>query len=56
MTQLEIEDRLEDIASKVRSMRPPLNQRPEAWHEDKSELLSEITKLRESVRVGVRIA
>jgi len=55
MNPIEIEDRLEEIASKMRAMRPPLNHKPDAFHEDKSELLHEIAKLREDVRTGVRI-
>lgn len=56
ITPLEIEDALESIASLARNLRPPLNNKPDAFHEDKSELVNEIAKLRESVRTGIRPA
>jgi hypothetical protein len=55
ITPLELEDALENIASLARNLRPPLNNKPDAFHEDKSELVGEIARLRDSVRAGVRV-
>jgi hypothetical protein len=55
ITSLELDDALEAIATDARRLRPPLNEKPEAFHEDKSELVDKIAKLRDQVRSGVRV-
>jgi hypothetical protein len=53
MTQIEISDRLSSIAVRLGYLRPE-SRNPERYHEEKSELLRDIGKLREAVRLGTR--
>lgn len=52
LTTTEIYDRLGDIAVRLGWLKPSSN-RPEEYHELKSDLLRDIGKLREGVRLGV---
>jgi hypothetical protein len=40
------------IKERARRLRPPLNDRPHQWHEDKSELVRDIEVLEDAVRKG----
>jgi hypothetical protein len=53
MTSIEIDDKLSDIAQRLGWLRPE-GRDPHKYHEDKSELLRDIGRLRESVRLGWR--
>lgn len=46
----EIAERLAAIRDQARSLRPPQNRNPEAWHEDKSELVRAIERLEDDLR------
>lgn len=50
MTPNEIASALTRIAERARSLRPPLNDKPHQWHEDKSELIRDIDVLQDAVR------
>lgn len=52
LTSIEIYDRLASIAVRLGHLKPS-SSRPEQYHEDKSELLRDIGRLREGVRLGV---
>ncbi len=53
LNQVEIRDRLEEIAEKLRVLRPE-GRDPERYHVDKDQILRDIGKLKEAVRLGVR--
>jgi hypothetical protein len=53
MTTIEIYDTLGDIAQRLGWLKPE-SRNPEKYHEDKSELLRDIGRLRENVRLGTR--
>jgi len=50
MTRAQIAAAVSDIKEFARRLRPPLNQRPEAWHEDKSALVKMAERLEDAVR------
>lgn len=52
ITAMEIYDRLGDIAIRLGWLKPS-SSRPEQYHEEKSELLRDLGRLREHVRVGM---
>jgi hypothetical protein len=54
MTPAEIDNDLSDIALRLGYLRPS-SHRPEQFHEEKSELLRDLGKLRENIRLGVRV-
>lgn len=41
---------LGSISDRARSLRPPLNDNPHQWHDDKSELIRDIEVLQDAVR------
>lgn len=43
---------LNDLADRAGRLRPPMNNKPEAFHEDRSELRRDLLKLAEAVRSG----
>lgn len=43
---------LHDLGSRARRLRPPMNSKPEAFHEDRSELARDLDLLAECVRGG----
>jgi hypothetical protein len=53
MTPAEIDSDLADIAQRLGWLKPSSHD-PEKYHVDKSELLRDLGKLRERVRMGVR--
>ena len=53
LTQMEIYDSLGAIAERLGWLKPS-SHRPEKYHEDKSELLRDIGRLKEAVRLGTR--
>jgi hypothetical protein len=55
MKQAEIIAAVADIKDRVRRMSPPLNGRPEAFHEDKSEIVRLCIDLEQDVYQGKAI-
>lgn len=54
MTTSAIYDALGEIVLLASKLRGPQSHNPNAFHEDKSDLINAIGKLREGVRLGVR--
>lgn len=52
MTPMEIYDKLVDIGERLAKLKP-MSSDPERYHVDKSELLRDLSKLRQDVRLGV---
>lgn len=50
MSRSEIAAAISDIKEGIRRMRPPMNHNPEAWHEDKDELVRKTCLLEDAVR------
>lgn len=50
MSRIEIAQAVCSIKEQARHLRPPLNMRPEQFHEDKSELVRAIELLEDAVR------
>lgn len=50
MSRREIAEAVADIKRMARRLRPPLNTRPDAFHEDKSELVRAAERLEDAVR------
>lgn len=50
MSRGEIADIIAAIKEEARRLRPPLNMRPDAFHEDKSDLVRHIERLEDAVR------
>jgi hypothetical protein len=52
MTNAEIVSAIGTIKERARRLRPPLNDKPHQWHEDKSELVRDVEVLEDAVRKG----
>lgn len=52
MTMGEIVTAIGTVKERARKLRPPLNDKPHQWHEDKSELVRDIEVLEDAVRKG----
>lgn len=52
MSRPEIAAELASVKEQARRLRPPLNMRPDAFHEDKSELVRAIERLEDAVRLN----
>jgi hypothetical protein len=50
MSRLEIADALAAIKDRARRLCPPLNDRPNQWHEDKSDLVQALCEIEDAVR------
>jgi hypothetical protein len=50
MSRDEIAQAVSDIKEGIRRMRPPMNHQPEAWHEDKDELVRKACLLEDAIR------
>lgn len=55
MSRVEIAGSIAEIKEQARRLRPPLNQKPDAFHEDKSELVRAIERLEDAVRQNRQI-
>jgi hypothetical protein len=50
MSRAEIAAAFADLKEKMRRMRPPMNNNPEAWHEDKDEIVQAAIRYEDAVR------
>lgn len=50
MDRREIAAAIASLKENIRRMRPPMNARPDAFHEDKSELVQQAIRLEDAVR------
>lgn len=48
----EIASAIATLKERASRLRPPLNDKPHQWHEDKSELVRDISELEDAVRKG----
>lgn len=52
MTMVEIVTAIGTIRERACRLRPPLNDKPHQWHEDKSDLIRDLEVLQDAVRTG----
>jgi hypothetical protein len=50
MDRREIADAIASLKDNIRRMRPPMNSKPDAFHEDKSDLVQQAIALEEAIR------
>lgn len=55
MDRRQIADAVASLKENIRRMRPPMNGKPDAFHEDKSDLVRQAIKIEEAVRYDRQI-